>query len=491
MFRIVGQAGKDLCDRELAVTRRDVLRVGTSGMLGISLGGLLKLQSATANPTIPRLERPGWNKAKNIIMVYLQGGPSHLDLWDPKENVPDNVRSVFKPISTKIPGIQFTENLPKLAQLNDRFTLIRSMSYTPNGLFNHTAAIYQMMTGYTTDKVSPSGQLEPPSPKDFPNFGSQLIKFKPVEVPMLPFVMLPRPLQESNVVGKGGDAGFLGKAYNPYTLYPEGDDMDMTKMDRIKIDDLKLPPEVFSIRLERRARLRELVNRQMPDIDKAVASYRLDEHYEQALNLVVSGRARDAFSLSAETDAVRDKFGRNTFGQSLLLARRLIEAGTRVVEVIWPKVANSDNHSWDQHVDLEKRMKNQSGPMFDTGISALVEDLDDRGLLEDTLLVVIGEFGRSPQRGVSTSGNDNDANGRDHWPYCYTGLIAGAGTKRGYVHGQSDKTASAPIEDPVHPSELLATIYHAFGIEPETMVLNHLNQPRELVKAQAVTKFFA
>ena len=188
---------------------------------------------------------------------------------------------------------------------------------------------------------------------------------------------------------------------------------------------------------------------------------------------------------------MRERYGKNTFGQSCLLARRLIEAGTRVVEVIWPKVANSDNHSWDQHKDLSKRMKNQSAPMFDAGVSALIEDLDSRGMLDETMVVVVGEFGRSPQRGVSTSGNDNSDDGRDHWPYCYTGLVAGAGTKRGYVHGKSDKTASAPLEDPVHPTELLASIYHGFGIEPETMVMNHLNQPRELVKAKAVTKLFA
>jgi uncharacterized protein (DUF1501 family) len=262
-------------------------------------------------------------------------------------------------------------------------------------------------------------------------------------------------------------------------------------MDRIKIDDLQLPPDVFALRLERRAKLRDLVNQQMPAIDKAVAEHKLGEHYERALNLVVSGRAREAFALASESDALRDKYGRNTFGQSLLLARRLIEAGTRVVEVVWPKVANSDHHSWDQHVDLESRMRTKSAPMFDTGLSALIEDMDERGLLEDNLVVAIGEFGRSPQRGVSTSGNDNDANGRDHWPYCYTGLVAGAGTKRGYVHGKSDKTASAPAEDPVHPTELLASIYHAFGIEPETIVMNHLNQPRELVKASAVTGLFA
>ncbi len=486
MLRIVGQAGSDLCD-SAAVTRRDVLRIGSSGILGLSLPMLL---NRSAQASLPRLDKPGWGKAKSIIMVYLQGGPSHIDLWDPKENVPDNVKSVFSPISTKIPGVKFTENLPRLSQMNDRYTLIRSMSYTPNGLFNHTAAIYQMMTGYTTDKVSPSGQLEPPSPKDFPNFGSHIVKFKPADVPMLPFVMLPRPLQESNVVGKGGTAGFLGKAYDPYTLYPAGDDMDMDKMSRIKIDDLKLPPEVFSVRLQRRARLRDLVNQQMPAIEKAVESYKLDEQYQQALSLVVSGKARAAFELGSEPDALRDQYGRNTFGQSLLLARRLVEAGTRVVEVIWPKVANSDNHSWDQHVGLERRMKEQSAPMFDNGLAGLLEDLEQRGMLEETMVVAIGEFGRSPQRGVSTSGNSNDAGGRDHWPYCYTGLIAGAGTKRGYVHGKSDKTASAPLEDPVHPSELLATIYHAFGIEPETMVMNHLNQPRELVKAHAVTQLF-
>ena len=292
---------------------------------------------------------------------------------------PDNVRSVFKPIPTKIPGIQFTEILPKLAQVNDKFTLIRSMSYTPNGLFNHTAAIYQMMTGYTTDKVSPSGQLEPPNPKDFPNFGANLVRLKPTDQPMLPFVMLPRPLQESNVVGKGGTAGFLGRAFDPYTLYPPGDDMDMSKMDRIRIDDLQLQPEVFADRLKRRARLREAIDAGMPAIDKAVASYKLDEYYQQALNLIVSGRAREAFALDQEPAKVRDRYGRNTFGQSCLLARRLVEAGTRVVEVIWPKIANSDNHSWDHHVDLTVRMKTQSGPMLDTGLSALIEDLDCAG----------------------------------------------------------------------------------------------------------------
>jgi uncharacterized protein (DUF1501 family) len=490
MFRIIGHKGKDLCDAHLRPSRRDVLRVGGAGMLGLSLSSLLKLQAAQASAELTG-GGPGWGKAKSIIMVYLQGGPSHLDLWDPKPDAAENIRSSFKNIGTKLPGVHFTEILPKLAQINDRFTMIRSMSYTPNGLFNHTAAIYQMMTGYTTDKVSPSGQLEPPNAQDFPNFGSQIVRLRPPTEPMLPFVMLPRPLQESNVVGKGGSAGFLGKAFDPYTLFPDGDDMDMNKMDRIKVDDLTMRPDMFKVRLERRAKLRDLITAQMPAVEKAVEKENLDEYYQRAINLVTSGRARDAFDLSQEPDGLRDKYGRNTFGQSCLLARRLIEAGTRVVEVIWPKIANSDNHSWDHHVDLTKRMRDQSGPMLDAGLAALVEDMDDRGRFEDTLLVCVGEFGRSPQKGVSTSGNSNSADGRDHWPYCYTAVVAGAGVKRGYVHGTTDATASAPLENPVHPTEILASIYHALGIHPETIVNNHLNQPRELVKAQAVTPLFA
>jgi uncharacterized protein (DUF1501 family) len=168
-----------------------------------------------------------------------------------------------------------------------------------------------------------------------------------------------------------------------------------------------------------------------------------------------------------------------------------VEAGTRVVEVIWPKVANSDNHSWDHHVGLTDRMKNQSGPMLDQGLSALFEDLDERGLLSETLVVAIGEFGRSPQKGVSTSGNSNSADGRDHWPYCYTSILGGAGMKRGFVLGKSDKTGSAPLEDPTHPTEILATVYHSLGIDPATIVYNHLKQPRELVKAERVDKLFA
>lgn len=482
MLGISAGFSKDTCD---GYSRRDLLQIGSASLFGLSLPTLLQSESVRAEEN--RYGGVGFGKAKHVIMIYLQGGPSHLDLWDPKENVPDNVKSVFKNIDTKLPGVKFTELLPNLAQVNDKFTTIRSMSYTPVGLFNHTAAIYQIMTGYTADKVSPSGQLEPPSPKDFPNYGCNINRYLAYDKPMLPYVMMPRPLQESSVIGKGGTAGFLGRAYDPYYLYPTGGDLDMKKMDNIRVDDLQLRKDVSLARLKRRSSLRDKINAGLKDLDQAVSQYALNEYYGKALDLVLSGKAREAFNLKSEKKEMHQRYGENTFGQSCLLARRLIEAGTRVVQVNWPKVANSDNHSWDVHSGLSKRMKTQSAPMLDSGLSALISDLDERGLLDETLVVAVGEFGRSPKRGVSTSGNSNSDDGRDHWPYCYTSVVAGAGAKRGLVYGKSDDTGSSPVDNPVHPIDLVATMYHSIGLNPRRTIHNHLNQPREMVKADAVT----
>ncbi|MBK8975249.1 MAG: DUF1501 domain-containing protein [Planctomycetes bacterium] len=468
-------------------SRRELLRVGGGSVLGFGLADLLR-----AGAPAPALSPArGFGRAHSVVLIFLQGGPSHLDLFDPKDDVPTDVKSPFATIRSKVPGMEVTELLPRVAEVTDRLTFVRSMSYTPNGLFNHTAAHYQMLTGYTADRVSPSGQLEPPSPKDYPNFGTHIVRLKPPEVAMLPFVQMPRPLQESNVIGKAGTAGFLGRAFDPYTLYPPGDDFDEAKLDRVQAGDLALRPELSVARLERRDRLRSLVDAATPALERAVEDYQLDEYTERAMSLVLSGRARAAFDLGAEPDALRDRYGRTTFGQSLLLARRFVEAGTRVVQVNWTKVANSDRHSWDCHKDLPKRMREDAAPRFDPAFATFIEDMDEKGLLEDTLVVAVGEFGRSPRRGLSTSGNDNDADGRDHWPYCFTALLAGAGVKRGHVHGRSDATGSAPLEDPVHPTDLLATIYHAVGIDPATIVHNHLDQPRELVKGEPVTEVFA
>ena len=469
--------------------RREFLRVGGAGLFGLTLANVLQLEALAKNAGTEEKrdlkKLPGWGRAKSVILVYLQGGPSHLDLWDPKPEAPTTIRGDFKPIPTKADGIQLSEVLPKLAQQMDKATLVRSVSYTPAGLFNHTAAIYQIMTGYTPDRVSPSGQLEPPAPNDFPHFGSQISRIRPTDVPMLPFVMLPRPLQESNVIGKGGTAGFLGPAFDPYYMYQDPNGV-------VNLDDFALRQQVSQERLTRRAKLLDTVNAAMPDVEKAVSSYALDSYSKKALELILSGRARDAFDLTKEPDSLRDKYGRHTFGQGLLMARRLIEAGCRVVQMNWPAVANGNPtvDAWDTHAANFGPIRNLHGPKLDSGLAGLLEDMEQRGLLKETLVLAIGEFGRSPRMGVSTSGNANAPDGRDHWPYCYTALIAGAGIKRGSVYGKSDATGSSPAENPVHPIQLLATIYHAMGIDPSTMVLNHLNQPRELVQAEPVTALF-
>ncbi|MCA1594846.1 MAG: DUF1501 domain-containing protein [Chloroflexi bacterium] len=479
MFSIPGKAGR-LCD---GWSRREFLRVGGAAMMGMSLPSLLNAEAVAA--AVPSRGGPGFGSAKSVILLFLQGGPSHIDIWDPKPDAPDNIRGIFKPIKTNVPGISVSEIMPKLARQMDKGTLIRSVSYTPNGLFNHTAAMYQMLTGEQADKVSPSGQLEPPSPADYPNFGCQVTKLHPSDDPMLPFVMLPRPLQESNVIGKAGTAGFLGRAYDPYYMYqdPNAD---------IKLDDLSLRAGISAERLKSRASLHQVIEDGMPDIEKAVSSYALDSYYQKAFDLVLSGKARKAFDLTEEPAAVRDRYGRHTFGQGALMARRLVQAGTRVVQLNWPSVANGDpkTTAWDTHAANFGPLKDLHCPKLDSALSALVEDLDQRCMLHETLVLAIGEFGRSPRLGVSTSGNGNAPDGRDHWPYCYTAFIAGGGIGRGRLYGKSDATASSPVENPVHPTEILATVYHCLGIPPETIIYNNLNQPRELVKAKPIPGLF-
>ena len=466
------------------VSRRELMRIGGAGLIGLNLPDFLAMKARAASPAKTESKTSG--RAKSVLLVFLQGGPSHIDIWDPKPDAPSNIRGEFKAIKTKVDGIQVSETMPMLADVMDKITLIRSMSYTPAGLFNHTAAIYQMMTGWAPDKVSPSGQLEPPSPRDFPHMGCQIARMLPPEGPMLPFVEMPRPLQESNVIGKGGAAGFLGKAFDPYRLY-----QDPNK--DIRLDDLTLRPEVSPERLKDRFTLLKGINGSMKELEQAVSSYALNEYYEKAYDLVLSGKARDAFDLNKESAKVRDRYGRTTFGQGALLSRRLIEAGTRFVQLNWPAVANGNPEvdAWDTHAANFGPLKNLHCPVLDRGLSALIEDMDQRGLLKETLVVAIGEFGRSPKLGVSTSGNTNSPDGRDHWPYCYTAVIAGAGIKRGVMYGKSDAQASSPADNPVHPTELVATIYHALGIDPEMEIMNDLKQPRKLVEGKPVFGLFS
>jgi hypothetical protein len=480
MLNIPHRHSARFCDGS---SRRDFLRVGGLGLFGLSLQSVLRLQEAAKAAPPPRFTgATGFGAAKSVVLLFLQGGPSHIDIWDPKPDAPSNVRGEFKPIKSNIEGIWLSETMPRLAKTMDKCQLIRSMSYTPAGLFNHTAAIYQMLTGYEPTEVSPSGQLEPPSPNDYPTAGSWISKFKPPTEAVLPFVEMPRPLQESSVIGKGGAAGFIGKAYDPYRLYQD-------PAEKITLDDLELRKETPKERLQDRFELLKGINGSMPELEKAVESYALDSYYEKAFDLVLSGKARDAFDLSKEDDAMRERYGKYTFGQGALVARRLVEAGTRFVQLNWPSVANGnpETTAWDTHAANFGPLKNLHCPKLDQTLEALLTDFDERGLLDETLIVAVGEFGRSPRLGVSTSGNTNSPDGRDHWPYCYTALVAGAGIPGGRLYGESDETAASPKEKPVHPNDLLATIYYSLGIDPNQEIHNHLNQPRELVKGKAVT----
>src|SRR5258706_1275781 len=280
MLSIPGLPGST-CD---GFSRRELLRVGGAGLFGLSLAQVLQLQAAqkamAQEPGKAAKDKPksGFGRAKNVILIFLQGGPSHLDIWDNKPDAPADVRGDFKPIKTNVEGIMLSEVMPKLARQMDKATLVRSLNYTPAGLFNHTAAIYQMMTGYTPDRVSPSGQLEPPAPNDFPCAGCDVAKMRPTDEAMMPFVMLPRPLQESNVIGKGGTAGFLGAAYDPYYMFQDPNT-------KINLSDFALRSEVSKERMEHRASVLHKVNAAMPDIEKAVSANALDSYYQKALDL--------------------------------------------------------------------------------------------------------------------------------------------------------------------------------------------------------------
>lgn len=369
MIAIDGRQGR-LCD---GLTRREILEVGGSSLLGLSLASVWNAKKTFAAESPIGAGGPGFGKAKSVIFLFLQGGPSHLDIWDPKPDAPDNIRGKFNPIQTKTPGLTFSEHMPRLAQVTDKLTMIQSVSYTPVGLFNHTAAHYQMLTGYTPDKVSPSGQLEPPAPNDYPHYASQVCRLQPTDVPMLPAVMLPRPLQESGIIQKGGTAGFLGKAHDPYYFFqdPNG---------KVNLTDLTLRQEISKERLARRQSMLDKVNQAMPDIEKAVEQSAVNEYYGKAFDLLLSGRARNAFDLDKETKEMRDKYGRHTFGQSLLLARRLIEAGTKIVQINWPAVANGNPtvDAFDTHAENFGPLKNLHCPKLDSGLAALLEDLDER-----------------------------------------------------------------------------------------------------------------
>jgi hypothetical protein len=468
MLAIEGKPGR-LCD---GPSRRELLTVGSVSLLGLSLPEILRHQAtAAANK---KQSGGGFGRAQSVLMLYLQGSPSHIDIWDPKPDAPVEFRGEFKPIASKAPGLFLGEVLPHLARQADKFTLLRSLGVKPRGLTNHGASIYMLLTGHDPGNFTPTGLAVPPSKEDLPSVGSLVARYRPADRGALGYVALCGPVKEGVVTGVGQYAGLLGTEFNPYQMY---DDPTLP----LHLDGFALPPDVTLGRMKGRLDLRGVV---APS--GRLGPREFDGHYGKALSLLESARAERAFRLDQEPPTIRDRYGPSRFGQCCLLARRLIEAGTRFVQVNWPAGSDTEpmdglDGSWDTHRNNFPMLRNWRCPVFDRAAATLLEDLSDRGLLESTLVLMVGEFGRSPKIGSPTTNNVGPG-GRDHWPSCYTALLAGGGIRPGQVYGESDRYGAHPKTNPVHPYDLIATVYHALGMDLATTYRDTLNRPRGLVE---------
>jgi hypothetical protein len=456
------------------VSRREWLRIGGLSALGLSLPALLEATPAQAAATEPSPLAGNlgatFGKAKNVIFLWLQGGPPQHETFDPKPDAPADIRGPFRPIATNVPGIRFCELLPRTARHAHQLAVLRSLSTRDD---NHDVSGYWLLTGYPYGP----GSARQIKPTDWPYFGSLVKMLKPSEkLPMLTSVWIPDVMRlNDNVTPAGQTAGFLGKQWEPERFV--GD----PALPGYQIEGLALDRDLTALRIHRR---RDLVGQ----LDRAFERARRSEGIEawnrlslQAFDLVTSGKARAAFDLSQETEKTRDRYGRYTWGQSCLLARRLIEAGVRLVHVNWarePGDSAVDNPMWDTHAQNADRLQDMLCPIFDVSFDALMDDLADRGLLEETLVVVVGEFGRTPRI--------NKEGGRDHWGHVFSMALAGAGIRGGQVIGASDKNGAYPATDPIQGGDLTATIFHLLGIDPGGMFRDKADRPHPLTKGEPI-----
>lgn len=441
--------------------RREVLRAGSLGLLGLGWPQLLQSQ-ARAEPS----NEASIGRAKSCILLFMWGGPAHQDTWDLKPNAPVEVRGEFKPIATRVPGIQICEHLPLLAERANRLAIVRSLTHTN---VDHTAATHFLLTGQPPPK---GGDLS----NDWPHVGSVLARLGRGAGPLPPFVsMRPKPHVENDVPrfveeSHGQFAGWLGQSYNPLTI-----DADPSHAG-YHVGDFALPPEISLARLDDRRGLLIKVNEQLRRLEQT--SPAMDHYYRRAFDLLSSAAGGSAFKLDEEPESMRDRYGRHPHGQSVLQARRLIERGVPLVTVYWPSegIKNVSVY-WDTHsrnfVDLKQRLM----PPADQAFSALLDDLEERGLLDETLVVWTGEFGRTPKVGQRNSDAGAGADGRDHWPGCFSAVLAGGGIRGGQVYGASDRYAAYPAADAVAPLDLVATVYHSLGVPAELALEDQQGRP--------------
>ncbi len=455
-------------------SRRQLLQAGSVGLFGLNLPRLLAGQETS------RSESPRKGRAKACILLFMWGGPAHQDTWDLKPEAPAEVRGEFKPISTKTPGIFIGEHFPLLSERTKDLAIVRSMTH---GDVNHTTSTHYLLTG---QPPPPGGDLR----GDWPHIGAVLAKLGAGKPPLPPFVSM-RPKLENTVPrfveeSHGQFAGWLGQQFDPLTI-----DANPALAD-YRVGDFVLQPELSIQRLDRREQLLKDLERQLQNVGEQNSPRAMSAHYQRAFDLLNSAVGRQAFDLTQESPQIRQRYGQNPHGQSVLQARRLIERGVPLVTVFWPNdgIKNVSVY-WDTHsrnfVDLKDRLM----PVADQAFSALLDDLKQRGLLEDTLVVWTGEFGRTPKIGQRNSDAGAGKDGRDHWPNCFTSVLAGGGIAGGQVYGSSDRHAAYPASDAVRPVDLVATIYHLLGVDRELTLKDAQGRPLVICPGQPLTRLIS
>jgi hypothetical protein len=437
--------------------------------LGVGIPTLLAQRAAAtgAQPTKGATAR----KAKSIILIFLTGAPSHVDTFDMKPDAPPEIRGEFQSIATTVPGLRICEHLPRLAARAERYALVRSLAHREN---NHLVATHHVLTGHPQpgaffDKVA--------SRDDWPCYSSALDYLRPRRDGIPSGINLPTFLVEGPLTWPGQHAGFLGPRHDPWQINRDPNARDF------RVDSLRLAPGIEVGRLSDRVALLDQVNRQQQQFADLAATRRLSEQQELAISVLSSGKIARAFDIDSEPSAVREGYGRHAFGQSLLLARRLVEAGVPVVQANMGRVQN-----WDTHSSNFPKLKDRLLPPLDQGVAALLDDLATTGLLHETLVMLLGEFGRAPK--ITTQPRAKTP-GRDHWAPCFFGLFAGAGVRGGQVIGRSDRMGAYPLTTPYSPDDIGATVYHVLGIDPAVEVRDRLNRPVQLCRGEAMHCLFS
>jgi hypothetical protein len=448
------------------LSRRRLLQIGGLGTLGLSLTKCFEAESRAAGSNDPAKA----SKIQSCVVLYYYGGPSHLDTWDMKPTAPKEVRGEFHSIPTNVPGIRVCELMPRAAKIMDKLAVIRSMHHP---MRNHNSAAVEALCGRTPLK----GDLELLSddPNSFPCYGAALSRLLPGRQDIPVHVALPHVMY--NVVQlPGQNSGFLGASYNPFQVNRDPNSPDF------QVDELQLPADLPLARLEDRQALLGLVEQQLRQPERQARTAAMTTFQERAFRILHSDAVRRAFDIGRESVQLRDRYGRNTLGQSLLLARRLVEAGVRFINVN-DKIANGQLANWDSHENNFSRLKDDLLPPADQAFSAFIEDLDARGILNTTLVVVLAEFGRTPKI--------NRNAGRDHWPDCFSVVLAGGGIQGGAIHGSSDRIGAYPAADPVTPGDLAATLFWRFGLDAKTEFHDLTGRPYRLAEGEPLRRLFS